>query len=136
MQRSAAPLHCLHPTLQTSPHLLGNCRLRLVHRLAACDHFRVVSRKGQCLVHLQSALVVLQRLLVLVKLAVKPCNVVERLSNVGVVALEQGLTHAQRALQVLQRLFVLAQFDVRCPNVVERLSNVGVVALEQCLEHA
>ena len=113
MQQSAAALLCRHSPRPTSPHLLGNCCLRLVDRSAACDHFRMVSPKAQCLVHLQSTLVVLQRLFVLAQFVVRYPNIAERISNVGVVALEQGLPHAQSALVVLQRLFVLGQFVVR-----------------------
>ena len=72
----------------------------------------------QGLLHAQSALIVLQRLLILAQSTVRHPNVVQQLSNVGVVALKQGLLHAQSALIVLQRLFVLAQYTVRHPNAV------------------
>ena len=72
----------------------------------------------QGLLHAQSALTVLQRLLILAQSTVRHPNVVQQLSNVGVVVLKQGLLQAQSALIVLHRLFVLAQSTVCRPNAV------------------
>ena len=90
--------HCRDSSPRITHHLFGNSCFCLVSCLSTCHQIGVISGKAEGLVHLQSALLVLQRLIVLAQFFVHHPKAVELPSNIGVVSLKLGLVHLQSSL--------------------------------------